>query len=84
MTEAGFEALARVLLRIARDHAQGRCAALLEGGYDLIGLERSALRVLDEMGGEHLETPLPEVDRRPLLPRVVEVQRTYWELPGQS
>ena len=80
MTEEGFGALAQVLLRIARDHAQGRCAALLEGGYDLIGLEKSALRVLDEMGGEHLDTPLPEVESQPLLPQVVTVQRSYWEL----
>ena len=84
VTEEGFSAFARVLLRIARDHAKGRCAALLEGGYDLIGLEKSALRVLDEMGGEQLETALPEVDPRPLLPQVQTVQRNYWELPKQS
>ena len=84
MTEAGFGALARVLLRVARDHAGGRCAALLEGGYDLTGLEKSTLRVLDEMGGEQLDTPLPEADSRPLLPQVVAVQRTYWELPHKS
>jgi acetoin utilization deacetylase AcuC-like enzyme len=83
VTEEGFSAFARVLLRIARDHAKGRCAALLEGGYDLIGLEKSALRVLDEMGGEQLETALPEVDSRPLLPQVLTVQRNYWELPQQ-
>ena len=84
MTEAGFGALARVLLRVARDHAGGRCAALLEGGYDLTGLEKSTLRVLDEMGGAQLDTPLPEVDSRPLLPQVVTVQRSYWELADKS
>ena len=84
MTEAGFASLARVLLRVARDHAQGRCAAVLEGGYDLTGLEKSVLRVLDEMDGEHLDAPLPEADSRPLLPQVVTVQRTYWELPDKS
>lgn len=84
MTEAGFASLARMLLRIARDHARGRCAALLEGGYDLRGLEKSTLRVLDEMGGEHLDTPLPEVDSRPLLPQVVTIQRKYWELPDRA
>lgn len=84
VTEEGFSALARVLLRIARDHAQGRCAALLEGGYDLVGLEKSTLRVLDEMGGENLDTALPEADSRPLLPQVLTVQRNYWELPQQK
>ncbi len=84
VTEEGFSAFARVLLRIARDHAKGRCAALLEGGYDLIGLEKSTLRVLDEMGGEQLETALPEGDSQPLLPQVLTVQRNYWELPKQT
>ena len=36
------------------------------------------------MGGEQLDTPLPEADSRPLLPQVVAVQRTYWELPHKS
>src|ERR1043166_3903936 len=48
VTEEGFAAMARVLLRVARDHAQGRCAAILEGGYDLEGLQKSVVRVLDE------------------------------------
>ena len=84
LTEKGFGALARVLLRLAGDHANGRCAALLEGGYDLIGLEKSALQVLEEMGGENLDTALPEADLQPLLPQVLTVQRNYWELPQRS
>lgn len=81
VTEEGFGAMARTLLRIARDHAQGRCAAILEGGYDLTGLQQSARRVLDEMGGELLTAPLPQPEPRGLLPRVREVQRRHWELP---
>jgi acetoin utilization deacetylase AcuC-like enzyme len=81
VTEEGFAALARILLRIAGDHAQGRCAAILEGGYDLEGLQQSVMRVLDEMAGETLTHTLPQIEPRGLLPRVRAVQRQYWELP---
>lgn len=80
VTEEGFAMMARVLLRVARDHAQGRCAAILEGGYDLEGLQRSVTRVLDEMGGDALTAALPALTPRGLLPRVRAVQRQYWEL----
>src|SRR5262249_566566 len=81
VTEEGFAAMARILLRIARDHAQGRCAAILEGGYDLEGLQKSVVRVLDEMAGETLTHPLPQIEPRGLLLRVRTVQRRYGELP---
>lgn len=81
VTEAGFAAMARILLRVARDHAQGRCAAILEGGYDLDGLQKSVVRVLDEMAGETLTNALPQIEPRGLLPRVRAVQRRHWELP---
>ena len=81
VTEEGFGSMARVLLRLARDHAQGRCAAILEGGYDLEGLQQSVRRVLDEMSGETLTTALPQLEPRGLLLQVREVQRQYWELP---
>jgi acetoin utilization deacetylase AcuC-like enzyme len=81
VTEEGFGMMARTLLRVARDHAQGRCAAILEGGYDLEGLQRSTMRVLDEMNGESLNTPLPAITRRGLLPHVWEVQQRHWEKP---
>lgn len=79
VTEEGFELMARMLLRIARDHAQGRCAAILEGGYDLEGLQRSTVQVLDELSGAALDAPLPTVEPRGLLPRVWEVQKKFWE-----
>ena len=81
VTEEGFTTMARTLLRVARDHAQGRCAAILEGGYDLEGLQKSVARVLDEMAGETLTQALPQIEPRGLLPRVRAVQRQYWDLP---
>lgn len=83
VTEEGFGLMARTLLRVARDHAQGRCAAILEGGYDLEGLQRSTTCVLDEMRGETLDTPLPSITRRRLLPRVWEVQQRHWHKPKE-
>jgi len=83
VTEEGFGIMARILLRVARDHAQGRCAAILEGGYDLDGLQKSVVHVLDEMGGETLTQALPQIEPRGLLPRVKAVQRQYWELPKE-
>ena len=79
VTAEGFGLMARLLLRVAREHAQGRCAAILEGGYDLEGLQSSTRRVLDEMNGESLDVPLPAFNIRGLLPRVWEVQQRYWE-----
>ena len=38
VTEAGFAAMARSLLAVADAHAGGRCAAILEGGYDLTAI----------------------------------------------
>jgi acetoin utilization deacetylase AcuC-like enzyme len=81
VTEEGFRVMARALLRIARDHAQGRCAAILEGGYDLQGLQQSVAHVLDEMGGDKLTAALPPLELKGLLPRVRDVQRHYWALP---
>jgi len=81
VTEEGFGTMARILLRIAHDHAQGHCAAILEGGYDLEGLQQSVVRVLDEMAGDTLSNALPQREPRALLPRVRAVQRQYWELP---
>ena len=42
LTEADFAWATRALAKLARRHAQGRVVSLLEGGYDLQGLARSA------------------------------------------
>ena len=52
LTTSGFASMTRSLVSIARDHAGGRCAAVLEGGYYLKALTESVARVLDEFGGE--------------------------------
>ncbi len=81
VSEEGFGCLARVLLRIAAEHAGGRFAAVLEGGYDLDALSGSVARVLDEMEGERLAEPLPAITADcPAVPHVAEVHGRYWDL----
>ncbi len=81
VTEAGFGAMARVLLQIAQDHAHGRCAAILEGGYDLEGLQKSVRCVLDEMAGGQLAASLPSYPSPGLASTAWKVQGRYWESP---
>jgi acetoin utilization deacetylase AcuC-like enzyme len=44
MTEEGFDLITRSLCALADQHAGGRVISLLEGGYDLRALGRSAVR----------------------------------------
>jgi acetoin utilization deacetylase AcuC-like enzyme len=82
LTEAGFTAMTRTLLEIAREHAAGRCAAILEGGYDLTAIRGSAATVLQELrGADRLPLPLQVSSRGDaLLERVAAIQRRYWKL----
>ncbi|MGV8057964.1 MAG: histone deacetylase [Smithellaceae bacterium] len=49
VTPGGFAALARILMNIADNCCQGRFVAVLEGGYHVQGLTKSAKAVLEEM-----------------------------------
>ena len=82
MSEAGFAALARIVLRVARDHCSNRLAAVLEGGYDLTGLTRSVDAVLGEMSGQSLDEPVspPEEGGKPSIGRALEIARHYWRI----
>ncbi|MEJ2721373.1 MAG: histone deacetylase, partial [bacterium] len=81
VTTDGFGAMTRSLLRIASGGAGGRCAAVLEGGYDLEALAESAGRVLDELGGGMIDTP---VDIRhtesTAVAAAVSIQRQFWKV----
>jgi acetoin utilization deacetylase AcuC-like enzyme len=81
VTEAGFRALARMLLRVADESAQGRCAAILEGGYDLQAIRGSSAAVLDELRGSHEPLPPHEPSRMaPLVDHLIKLHRSYWRL----
>jgi acetoin utilization deacetylase AcuC-like enzyme len=80
VTEGGFRAMARTLLEIARDHSQGRCAAILEGGYDLMAIRDSTHAVLRELQGSAEPLPAPPAPSRAgaLIQRIKKVQSRYW------
>jgi acetoin utilization deacetylase AcuC-like enzyme len=82
VTTNGISTMTRSILRVARDHARGRCAAVLEGGYNLEALVDSTTCVLDEMGGDHLDGP--EVEDGEIVSAAVtavqSIQRQFWKL----
>ncbi|MCA9773757.1 MAG: histone deacetylase, partial [Myxococcales bacterium] len=52
VSEEGFAAMMGILGAVADETARGRVALILEGGYDLIALERSVAEVLRVLLGE--------------------------------
>jgi acetoin utilization deacetylase AcuC-like enzyme len=81
LSEQGFAALARVVLRVARDVCEDRVVAVLEGGYDLEGLTRSVDAVLGEMTGERLgEEVSPPAGPHPDLRLPLQIAKHYWEI----
>ncbi|HQN96484.1 MAG TPA: histone deacetylase [Thermoanaerobaculales bacterium] len=81
MTEQGFGAICRLLLRATAEVAGHRCVAVLEGGYELRALTASVLRVVDELGGERLTEalPSPPADSRVVDP-LIAAHRERWGL----
>jgi acetoin utilization deacetylase AcuC-like enzyme len=81
VSDEGYAAMTRSVLALARDHAAGRCAMVLEGGYDLDALTHAVSRVIDEMGGDNLETPRPQgAGAEAVLDTVTRVHRRFWKL----
>jgi len=81
MTDDGYAAICRVLLRAAIEVAGGRCVAVLEGGYDLTALAASVLRVVDELGGERLNEPLPAIRAaESVVGPLIAAHRERWDL----
>ena len=80
VSEAGFGALARILLRTARDVCSGRLVAVLEGGYDLEGLARSAGAVLSEMAGGSLDEPVSPAGGGADVRLPIDIARHYWRI----
>jgi acetoin utilization deacetylase AcuC-like enzyme len=81
-TEATFRALTRMLLGVASQHAQNRCAAILEGGYDLHALRSSTQQVLTELSGNDEPIPPPARASRgdALVAQYKQVHGRYWRL----
>jgi acetoin utilization deacetylase AcuC-like enzyme len=79
VTERGFVGMARSLIAVAHDAADGRIAAVLEGGYDLDAIRGSTDAVLTE-----LTRPLPRIapseHRTQALDRLRGILAPYWKL----
>ncbi len=81
VTEEGFRVMASWLLRLAEEHAGGKIAFLLEGGYDLTALKQSVFSVLQEMRGTHeIEEPSIRGGEavQPLVRKILKLQERYW------
>jgi len=81
VSETGFAAMTRILMNIAKDHSENRCAVLLEGGYHLNALQNSAKSVLDELSGVKLDYPVP-VTKSSIhaFHRVRDIQQKFWNV----
>jgi len=79
VSAAGFAAMARSLLDVAAEHSGGRCAAILEGGYDLTAIRDSSAAVLAEFSGAGAGSAPPSV-AAPVIDEIAKRQRRYWRL----
>lgn len=88
VTPEGFAAMARVLLNIADKCCSGRVVSVLEGGYNVVGLARSAKATLEEMFDEthytdkKLDAMEQEADEKnkPVLQSVISGISPYWNV----
>jgi acetoin utilization deacetylase AcuC-like enzyme len=80
VTEAGFAAMARCLVRLARRSAGGRCVAVLEGGYNLDAVRSCSETVLGVLKGDDPGPGALPVRSRAgeLLAAVRRLQAPYW------
>src|SRR5581483_1279846 len=81
VTPAGFGAMARALVEVANETADGRLAAVLEGGYDLAAIVEGVDAVLDVLRGGTRTPPLATGDDRrvePVLAGVRAAHAPYW------
>jgi acetoin utilization deacetylase AcuC-like enzyme len=80
VTEEGFAAMARALLRLAEQFSAGKIAFLLEGGYDLTALRGSVAAVLNEMRRPTGEDALASARAeriQPLIKGILDVHEKY-------
>jgi len=80
VTEEGFAGMAELLVQLADQHADGKIAFLLEGGYDLTALRNSVaavLRVMQQQTNPQ-DTLRPDGDSiKPLIQRIEQVREKY-------
>jgi acetoin utilization deacetylase AcuC-like enzyme len=67
------------VLEAAERSCRGRTVVVLEGGYDLVALRESVLRVVRALQGERFEPPA-EGRQPPALRKLKKVLRDYWNI----
>jgi len=80
LSAASYGHLTRMLLDVAAEHAGGRCAAILEGGYDLQAIRDSAAAVLDTMAAPRAPAAAPDSGAQPVVDAIAARQRRYWHV----
>ena len=88
ITPDGFAGLTRILLNIADKCCQGRFVAVLEGGYHVAGLAKSAKYVLEEMldenhfSSERLAAMEQDADEDTdlLIRQIISTVRPFWNV----
>jgi acetoin utilization deacetylase AcuC-like enzyme len=85
ITPQGFAALAADLLDLASTFSRKRILCVLEGGYDLRGLQDGTEQVLYQLAGEASQPAIdPDVSSATdqELSRVIETQKKFWPSIG--
>jgi acetoin utilization deacetylase AcuC-like enzyme len=84
LSEAGFAALTDVCLEVAGGAAHGRAVFVLEGGYDLGGLSRSAAGTVSRMLGHTypVDIPRPAPGFNAVIARFRTALRERWTVLG--
>jgi len=80
VTEAGFAAMAREMLRLAAEFTENKIAFLLEGGYDLAALRDSVATVLNEMRrppGADIPATAAAERIQPLIKGILDIHEKY-------
>lgn len=80
LSETAYGWMAGALAGIARQHAEGRIALVLEGGYDLVALERGLVRAIDGLVSEgDGESALPTKTDAPDILNAVRAHGRHWK-----
>ena len=85
ITKRGFGALAAEILDLADEFSKNRILFVLEGGYDLQGLQDGVEQVLNQLAGEGPEPaidPTPSSEAGQELAHALETQKQYWKSLG--
>ncbi len=84
MTREGYAAITSEILRLARATCQGRAVFALEGGYNLVALEKSVVSVLGVMTGEKSSEIEVGDAGSDLIREVRGLHGGYWSSLGKS